>query len=164
MGIAQWLGRQTRDRKVESSSPHRRGGKMFSSRVRFLCWPLFRYRFHPCVTAVARKRSRSFCQRFWWQVTAKHVCTVRMWLCMKWRDMVHGCMVCPELAETPAVSRGTMRPCNDQTALSVHRLDGYLKRAVKSYSHSFRTTCDKSVASLLESVYIYTHTHTYIYI
>ena len=31
-----------------------------------------------CVTTVARKRSRSFCQKYRWQVTAKHTCTIRM--------------------------------------------------------------------------------------
>ena len=36
-----------------------------------------------CVTAAARKRSRSFCQKCRWQVTAKHAYTLRMWLCMK---------------------------------------------------------------------------------
>ena len=30
------------------------------------------YPFHPCVTAVARKRSQSSCQKCRWQVTAKH--------------------------------------------------------------------------------------------
>ena len=45
-------------------------------------WLLFRYPFHPRVTAVARKRS--FSQKCKWQVTAKHACTLRMWLCMKW--------------------------------------------------------------------------------
>ena len=30
-----------------------------------------------------------------------------MWLCMKWRDVVYGCMVYTERAETAAVSRGT---------------------------------------------------------
>ena len=35
------------------------------------------------VTAVARKRPRSFCQKCRWQVTAKHAYTLRMWLCMK---------------------------------------------------------------------------------
>ena len=35
------------------------------------------------VTAVARKRPRSFCQKRRWQVTAKHAHTLRMWLCMK---------------------------------------------------------------------------------
>ena len=28
-------------------------------------------------------RSRSFCQKCMWQVTAKYACTLRMWLCMK---------------------------------------------------------------------------------
>ena len=32
----------------------------------------------------ARKRSRLFCQKCRWQVTAKHACTLRMWLCMEW--------------------------------------------------------------------------------
>ena len=45
---------------------------------------LFRYPFHPRLTAVARKRPRSFCQKRRWQVTAKHAYTLRMWLCMKW--------------------------------------------------------------------------------
>ena len=38
----------------------------------------------PRVTAVARKQSLSFCQKCRWQVTAKHVCTLRMWLCLMW--------------------------------------------------------------------------------
>ena len=38
----------------------------------------FRNPFHPCVTAAARKRSRSFCQTCRWQVTAKHTCTMRI--------------------------------------------------------------------------------------
>ena len=32
------------------------------------------------VIAAARKRSRSFCQKCRWQVTAKHTCTLPMWL------------------------------------------------------------------------------------
>ena len=39
----------------------------------------------PCYR-IARKRSRSFCQKCRWQVTAKYACTLRMWLCTKWRD------------------------------------------------------------------------------
>ena len=51
------------------------------SRVDFLCWLLFRYPFHPRVTrTVARKKSRSFCQKCRWQVTAKHAYTLRMWI------------------------------------------------------------------------------------
>ena len=38
-----------------------------------------------------------------------------------------------------------------QTVLQAHHLGGYSKHAVKSFSHSFRATCDKSTVSLLES-------------
>ena len=79
-GIAQWLERRTRDWKVTGSNPCWNGGRIFFSRVDFLCWLLFRYPFHPRVTTVARKRSRSFCQKCRWQVTAKHAYTLRMWL------------------------------------------------------------------------------------
>ena len=83
-GIAQWLERRTRDWKVAGLNPCRSGGSIFFSRVNFLCWLLFWYPFHPCVTAVARKRLRSFMQKCRWLVTAKHAYTLRMWLCMKW--------------------------------------------------------------------------------
>ena len=79
-GIAQWLERRTRDWKVAGSNPCWNGGRIFFSRVDFLCWLLFRYPFHPRVTTVARKKSRSFCQKCRWQVTAKHAYTLRMWL------------------------------------------------------------------------------------
>ena len=79
-GIAQWLERQTRDWKVTGSNPCWNGGRIFFSRVDFLCWLLFRYPFHPRVTTVARKKSWSFCQKCRWQVTAKHAYTLRMWL------------------------------------------------------------------------------------
>ena len=80
-GIAQWLEHRTRDWKVAGSNPCWNGGRIFFSRVDFLCWLLFRYPFHPRVTAVARKKSRSFCQkRCRWQVTAKHAYTLRMWI------------------------------------------------------------------------------------
>ena len=107
-GIAQWLEHRTHDWKVTGSNPCRSGGRIFFSRVNFLCWLLFRCPFHPCVTAVARKRSRSFCQKCRWQVTAIHTYTLRMWLCMKWHGAwlygVH--RICAEMA---AVSCGTSR-------------------------------------------------------
>ena len=59
--IAQLLECWTCDWKVAGSNPCRSGGRTFFSRVDFLCWLLFRYLFHPRVTAVARKRSWSFC-------------------------------------------------------------------------------------------------------
>ena len=74
-GIAQWLEHRTRDWKVAGSNPCWNGGRTFFSRVDFLCWLLFRYPFHPCFTTVARKKSRSFCQKCRWQVTAKHAYT-----------------------------------------------------------------------------------------
>ena len=83
-GIAQWLERWTRDWKVVGSNPCGSGRRIVFSRVNFLCWFLFRYPFHPRVTAVTHKRSWSSCQKCRWQVTAKHACTLRMWLCMKW--------------------------------------------------------------------------------
>ena len=91
-GIAQWLERRTGDRKVSGSSPGRSSGKILFSKVNFLCRLLFRHPFHPRATAVARERSRSFCQRCRWQVTAKHACTLGMWLCMKRHcKLEHGC-------------------------------------------------------------------------
>ena len=57
-GIVQWLEHWTRDWKVAGSNPCWSGGRIFFSRVNFLCWLLFRYPFHPRVTAEARKRSR----------------------------------------------------------------------------------------------------------
>ncbi len=79
-GIAQWLEHRTRDWKVAGSNPCWNGGRIFFSRVDFLCWLLFRYPFHPRVTIVARKKSRPFCQKCRWQVTAKHAYTLRMCL------------------------------------------------------------------------------------
>ena len=45
MNLFRWdsflVERRTRDRKVASSKPGRSGGKMFFSRVNFVCWLLF---------------------------------------------------------------------------------------------------------------------------
>ena len=68
-GIACWLDRQTRDQKVASSNPGRSSGRIFFSRVNFVCWLLFDVCSTPHVTAVARKRPQSFCQKCRWQVT-----------------------------------------------------------------------------------------------
>ena len=42
-----WLERQTRDRKVATSNPDRSGGRVFFSRVNFVCRLLFGVRFTP---------------------------------------------------------------------------------------------------------------------
>ena len=57
------IERRFRDHKVAGSSPCRSGGRIFFSRVNFVCWLLFRYPFHPRVTAVARKWPRSVCEK-----------------------------------------------------------------------------------------------------
>ena len=56
----------TRDLKVASSSSGRSGGKVFLSRP--LCADCYSVSVPPCVTAVVRKRPRSFCQKCRWQV------------------------------------------------------------------------------------------------
>ena len=82
-GIAQWLERQTRDRKVPGSSPSRSGGRILFSRVSFLCW-LILVSVPPHVTAVACKRSWSFCQKCRLQVNTHtpHLCG------FEWSDTV----------------------------------------------------------------------------
>ena len=93
--LAQWLERRTRDRKIPDSSPWQEHREKFLLQGQLLLW----YPFHPSVTAVARKTSRSVCQKYRWQVTAKHICTLPMWLWMKWhRKLAHGWMVYTELA------------------------------------------------------------------
>ena len=88
---------------------------------------IFRYPFHPRVTAVAHKRSWSFCQKCRVQVTAKHAYALRMWLCMKW----HGAWLygvprtCTEMA---AVSCGT----SHASAVSTPLRWIFKKRAIKS--------------------------------
>ena len=133
--------RQTRDRKVAGSSPSRSGGRIFLSRVNFLCWLLFRYPYHPRVTTVAHKRSRSFCQmgkgdRLQLNTHAPYICGV------EWSDIVNWCMVVwyTQNVRRDASSFTWHQPCNNQTALCVLHFSGYSKRAMKGYSHSFRIT------------------------
>ena len=101
------------------------------SRIYFLCWLLFRYPFHPRVTAVARKRPRSFCQKRRWQVTAKHAYTLRMWLCMKW----HGAWLYGVhrtrrdwLSGSRFLWHQPCQRCKYTTSMDIQ------KRAIKSYS------------------------------
>ena len=73
VGIASWLERRTRDRKVASSNPGRSGGRIFFLRSQLCVLTLIRFPFHPRVTALARKRPRSFFKKCRWKVTNKHV-------------------------------------------------------------------------------------------
>ena len=147
--------RRTRDRSVAGSSPDRSCRRIFFSRVHFLCWLLFRYPFHPRVTAVA------FCQRCRCQVTAEHTCTVVF--VFEWSDTVNWCMVvwCTQNVRRDDSSFMWHEPCNNQIALkytlqllknATGRCSKMLQADIqKCYSHRFRITCDKSAMSLLES-------------
>ena len=68
------------------------GGAEFF-RVNFQCWFLFQYPFQSRVTAVAHKRSHSFCQKCRWQVTAKHTCTMCAWFCHACHATMHQVVV-----------------------------------------------------------------------
>ena len=79
---------------------------IFFSRVDFLCCLSFRYLFHPCVTAVARKKDPSHAAksaggRLQLNMHTPYVCG------FAWSDMAHGCMVYTERAEMATVSYGT---------------------------------------------------------
>ena len=119
-GIAQWLEHRTRDR--------RSGGRIFFSRVNFLCWLLFWYPFHPRVTAVARKRPRSFRQKCRWQVTAKHAYTLRMWLCMKWHGAWLYSVHRTRRNGSSFIWHQPCQRCKYTTSVDIQ------KRAIKSYS------------------------------
>ena len=150
--IAQWLEHWTCGWKVTGLNPCRSGGRIFFSRVDFLCWLIFRYLFHPRVTAVARKISQSFCQKCRWQVTAKHTYTLPTWLWMKWHcKLVYGWMVYTEHA--PRWQQFHMAPAmqKPKSATSTPPPWILIIRAIKGYSHSFRITCDMCAVSLLES-------------
>ena len=98
VGIAHWLERQSCDWKVPGSSRQDQR-EIFFLHGHLSVLTLISYPFHPCVTAVAHKRSQSFCQKCMWQVTAKHIYTLPMWLWMKWHcKLVHDWMVYTELA------------------------------------------------------------------
>ena len=137
-GITQWLERRTRDQTVAGSNPRRSGGRIFFSRVEFLCWLLFRYPFHPRATAVVRKRSRLFCQRCRWQVTAKYACTLRMWFCMKrhgaWLYGVHR----TRWDGSSFVWHQPCQRCKYTTSVDIQ------KRTIKKDGHSCRITCERN--------------------
>ena len=97
----------------------------------------------PCYAQVARKRSRSFCQKCRWQVTAKHTCTPTHEVDV---TIMHGYMVYTERAETAAVSRGTSHLTTKKSCKYTTSVDlfffffffFFFFNAIKRYSHSFR--------------------------
>ena len=67
-----------------------------------------------------------------------------MWLCMKWRDMAHGCMMYTERAEMAAVLRGTSHVTTKQRCKYTTSVD--IQNALQKASHSLRIACNKSAA------------------
>ena len=55
-----------------------------------------------------------------------------MCLCMKWRDTVHGCMMCTQNVCRDGNSFTWHQPCNNQTALQVHHFGGYWRVKIQT--------------------------------
>ena len=130
-----------------------------------LCWLLFWYLFHPCVTAVTRKRSRSFCQKCRWQVIAKHTHTLPMWLWKMWHcKLVHG--VHKTLAKTAAVSCGTSHAATKQRCQYTITIKGYIYAfkiiiIITIQNHMWHE-CSESAQEQRLVLYIYIYIYIYI--
>ena len=95
-GTTEWLQRGTRSWWEGLGFEERRENFLLQGQLSVL---LLSYPFHLRVTAVARKRPRSFCQKCRWQVTAQHTCILRVWIGIKWHcKVVHGCILYTKLA------------------------------------------------------------------
>ena len=146
-GVAQWLEHRIRDRKIAGSHPCWDGRRIFFSWVNFLCWLLFRYLFHPSVTAVARKTPRSVCQKRRWQVTAKHAYTLRMWLCMKWHGAwMYGVHITHRDGNS-FMWHQTCQRCKYTTSL--------WKKRKREAIHSCRITCERSESARERRIALY---------
>ena len=109
---------------------------------------IFRYSFHPCVTAVARKRPRSFCQsaggRLQLNTHTPYLCGFAQSGTVNW--YMYG--VHRTCAETTAAFVTSHVTTNQRRK---YHFDDCSDRAVKGYMRSFRITSEKSAVSLLES-------------
>ena len=73
-----------------------------------------------------------------------------MWLCMKWHDVVQGCILYIECAETAAVSGSTSHVTTKQYS-NCTLVD--ILRGLWKASHLFRVTCDKKHLNHSESAW-----------
>ena len=110
----------------------------FSSQGSTFCADSFRYPFHPPVTAVARKRARSFCQKCKWQFTAKHGYAVTYvalhevtWSMVVW---------CTQDLRRDGCSFMWHQPC--QRCKYTTSVD--IQKTLYKASHSCRTSCERS--------------------
>ena len=141
-GIAQWSECQIHDWKVAGSNPCRSSGRISFSRVDFLCWLLFRYPFTH-ITAIARKTSRSFCQKCRWQVTAKHAYTLRMWLYIVTWCMVIWCTLNMRWDGSCLMCHQPCERCKYTTSVDIKKKMRYKKPVTHVEPHA-------SAASLLK--------------
>ena len=113
----------------------------------------FLYPFHPRVTAVARKRPRSFCQKCRWQVTAKYACTLCMWLCIKWyRAYLYGVH--------RARRDGSSFMCGTSHASAVSTpLRWIFKNGLWKAVHSCRITCEHGEPARERRIALYKSDH-----
>ena len=111
--------------------------RMFFSSINFLCWLLFWYWFHACVTVVAHKRSSSFCQKCRWlpAYVALNKGTLQTGACLYG---VHRMW-----AKTAAVPRATSHVTTEQCC---NHFGGHSNSTVYSYSHSFSRICEVLMA------------------
>ena len=146
-----WGGDSSVVRAPDSwSNPCRSGRiKKKKCRVNFLCWLLFRYPFHPRITAVARKdpghSAKSAGGRLQLNTHTPYVCG------FAWSDTVHGCMVYTERAEMAAVSCGT----SHASAVSTSFRWIFKKRAIKKAIHSCRSTYERSESGRERRIALY---------
>ena len=74
-GMACWLERRTRDRKLASSNLGRNGGRIFFSIVNFVCRLLFGVRSNPVLPQWHVKDPGHSAKKCSWKVTPKHAYT-----------------------------------------------------------------------------------------
>ena len=144
-GDSSVVERQTHNQKITGSSPSRR---IFFSESTFCADCYFIIHSTPMLLQEAHKRSWSLCQKCRWEVTVKHTCTRRMWLCMRWCDMVHGCVVYTERTQTAAISCDTSRVTTKQCCK--RNILVKIQNMKRKASHSFRSTCDEHSESAEE--------------
>ena len=134
-GIAQWL-----ERRFESLQERRENfllrGQLSALTLIWVSIPT------PC------NRSQPFCQKCRWQFTAKHACTLCMWLCMKW----HGAWLYG-VHRTQGVGSSFMwhQPCQHCKYTNLVNIQ---KRTIKA-SHSCRITCEHSASAQEQRIVLY---------
>ena len=117
------------------------GGRIFSSRVSFLCWLLFRYPFHPPGLPLQHVKdpghsANSTGVRLQINIHAPYVC------CFEWRHCkpVHRCMVFTELA--PRWQQFHVAPAMQQPNSAVSTPLRLIKRKEKSIYKKVRCMID----------------------